>query len=272
MALLSLAHLTLIDAGPLELIDAAAAGGFDAIGLRIVPPMPTDVIVPVIGDNGLIREIELRLDATGLRIFDIEAVWLVPQTDVIALKPALALGRRLGAGSILAIANDPDISRMEANLAALCELARAEGLRVMLEPMSYVVVKNWQEAAAILARVAQPNAGLLIDALHFYRAGGKPSELSTLDPELLPYVHLCDATAAAPPPEGLRSEGRGGRFYPGEGQLKLGELLRALPAGIPIAVEAPCSRYAGFSINERARICGAATRALLSGLYGPARA
>jgi hypothetical protein len=34
MALLSLAHLTLIDAGPLELIDAAAVGGFDAIGLR----------------------------------------------------------------------------------------------------------------------------------------------------------------------------------------------------------------------------------------------
>jgi hypothetical protein len=34
MALLSLAHLMLIDAGPLELIDTAAAGGFDAIGLR----------------------------------------------------------------------------------------------------------------------------------------------------------------------------------------------------------------------------------------------
>jgi sugar phosphate isomerase/epimerase len=271
VALLSLAHLTLIDAGPLELIDAAAAGGFDAIGLRIVPPMPTDMIVPVIGDDRMIREIELRLDATGVRIFDIEAVWLVPQIDVIALKPALALGRQFGAESIVVIANDPDLGRMEANLAALCELARAEGLRVLLEPMSYVVVKNWQEAAVILARVAQPNAGLLIDALHFYRSGGKPSELSTLDPKLLPYVHLCDAAAAAPPPEGLRSEGRGGRFYPGEGQLKLGELLRALPADIPIAVEAPCRRYAGLSINERARICGAATRALLSGLCGPAR-
>ena len=69
VALLSLAHLTLIDAGPLELIDAAAAGGFDAIRLRIVPPMPIDVIVPVIGDDRMIREIELRLDATGLRIF-----------------------------------------------------------------------------------------------------------------------------------------------------------------------------------------------------------
>jgi hypothetical protein len=34
---LSLAHMTVLDAHPLELIDAAAAGGFDYIGLRIVP-------------------------------------------------------------------------------------------------------------------------------------------------------------------------------------------------------------------------------------------
>ncbi len=269
MTLLSLAHLTVMDAGPLELIDAAAAGGFDAIGLRIVPPMPTDVIVPVVGDRNIIREIELRLDATGVRVFDIEAVWLMPHTDVEALKPALALGRQFGAASILAIGNDSDMARMEANLARLCELARAEGLRVMLEPMSYVVLQNWQQAADILARVAQPNAGLLIDALHFYRAGGNSADLAKLDPALMPYFHLCDAYATAPPAEGLRPEGRGGRLYPGEGELPLGELLRAMPAGIPIAVEAPCAHYAGLSINERARICGAATRALLSGIFGP---
>src|SRR5580658_6346970 len=105
--LLSLAHLTVLDAGPLELIDAAAAGGFDAIGLRIVPPMPTDMIVSVVDDRKMIREIELRLDATGVRIFDIEAVWLMPYTDVEALKPALALGRLFGATSILVIGNDP---------------------------------------------------------------------------------------------------------------------------------------------------------------------
>jgi hypothetical protein len=53
---ISLAHLTVLDAGPLELIDAALAGGFDTLGLRIVAPMLTDTIVPVIGDEPLIRE------------------------------------------------------------------------------------------------------------------------------------------------------------------------------------------------------------------------
>jgi hypothetical protein len=37
---LSLAHLTVLDAHPLELIDAAAAGGFNSVELRIVAPCP----------------------------------------------------------------------------------------------------------------------------------------------------------------------------------------------------------------------------------------
>ena len=63
---LSLAHLTVLDAHPLDLIDAAVAGGFDAIGLRIVPPMRTDTIVPVIGDETLIRRFEQGLSDTGI--------------------------------------------------------------------------------------------------------------------------------------------------------------------------------------------------------------
>ena len=59
--LLSLAHLTVLDADPLALIEAAAAGGFDAIGLRIVPPFVTETIVPVVGDADLQRRIKQRL-------------------------------------------------------------------------------------------------------------------------------------------------------------------------------------------------------------------
>ena len=61
----------------------------------------------------------------------------------------------------------------------------------------------------------------------------------------------------------LRVEGRGGRFYPGEGELPRRAFTRALPDAIPVAVEAPCARYTDLPVLERARICGAATRALL---------
>lgn len=264
VAMLSLAHLTVLDAHPLELIDAALAGGFDALGLRIVAPMPTDTIVPVIGDEALIRSIEERLDATGRRVFDIEAVWLMPHTDVVALEPALALGRRLGARHLLVVGNDPDEGRLAANFAALCDLAGGYGIGIVLEPIPYVELGTPAQARALLDMVRKPNAKLLIDALHLYRAGGSPADLAAIDPGLFPYIHLCDAAANRPPPEGLRAEGRGGRFYPGEGELPLLQFLRAFRDDIDIGIEAPCVRYAQLPVLERARICGAATRALLS--------
>jgi sugar phosphate isomerase/epimerase len=267
---LSLAHLTVLDADPLTLIDTAAAGRFDAVGLRIVPPMPTDQIVPVIGNERLIGEIERRLDdSTGVRILDIEAVWLMPHTDIAALKPALELGARLGAKHLLVVGNDPDGIRQCDNFAALCDLAQEVKLGIALELMSYVELRTLSQARELLDQVRRPNAGLLIDALHFYRSGAHPRDLAGIDPNLFPYIHLCDAYAAAPDAAGLRAEGRGGRFYPGEGELPLGEFLRAFPADIPVAIEAPCAAYAGLSPLERGRISGAATRALLSGIRGP---
>lgn len=268
MPLLSLAHLTVLDAHPLELIDAAVAGGFDAIGLRIVAPMPSDKIVPVIGDEPLVRAIEERLDATGRRVFDIEALWLMPHTHVWALEPALALGRRLGARSLLVVCNDPDPHRTAANFAAICDLAARYELDIVLEPIPYVELGTPAQALALIAQVGKPNAKLLIDVLHFYRSGAETASLTGIDPSLMPYIHLCDAAATAPLASGLRQEGRGGRFYPGEGELPLTDFLHAFAADIPIAVEAPCARYAHLPVVERARICGAATRALLSGVHG----
>jgi sugar phosphate isomerase/epimerase len=264
--MLSLAHLTVLDAHPIELIDAALAGGFDTLGLRIVAPMPTDTIVPVIGDESLIRSIEERLDATGRRIFDIEAVWLMPHTDVAGLEPALALGSRLGAKHLLVVGNDPDQGRLAANFSRLCDLAGGYGIGIALEPIPYVGLGTPSQGLALLEKVRKPNAKLLIDALHLYRSGANLADLAVIDPSLFPYIHLCDAAATPPPPDCLRPEGRAGRFYPGEGELPLASFLRAFPANIPIGVEAPCARYAHLPVLERARICGAATRALLSGI------
>ena len=61
MPLLSLAHFTVVEADPITLIEAAQAGGYDAIGLRIVPPFPTDHVFPVIGDRNVIRSIAAAL-------------------------------------------------------------------------------------------------------------------------------------------------------------------------------------------------------------------
>jgi sugar phosphate isomerase/epimerase len=263
MRALSLAHLTVLDAAPLALIEAGAAGGFDAVGLRIVPPLPGDEIVPVVGDTALQRRIKARLAETGVTILDIEAIWLMPQTRIEALAPALDVAADLGARHVLTVGNDPDRGRMSDNLAGLCSAARARGLRVMLEFIPYSQVRNLAAAADLLATAAPADAGLLVDALHLSRSGGSPADITHYDPALFSYLHLCDALRIPPPAEGLRAEARGGRIYPGEGELWLCEFLAAFPPTIPVAVEAPSAANAGLSPIERARRAGEATRALV---------
>lgn len=264
----SLAHLTMIDASPLDLIGAAAAGGFDAVGLRIAAPQPGDRLLhPLIGNGPCVSEIEARLADTGIQVWDVEVVWLAAHTVVADLAPLLELGQRLGARHLLVCGNDPEQGRLEANLAALSELARKYGLGVVFEFMPFVATKTLAEAAETVVRIRQPNARLLIDALHLFRSGGDVRDLEKINPLLLAYVHLCDARGPAPVGcEALRAEARGGRFYPGLGQLPLADFMRKFARGTTVAVEAPSAEHAHLPFAERGRIAGAATKAFLSAI------
>jgi sugar phosphate isomerase/epimerase len=261
--LLSLAHLTVLDAGPLALIDAAAAGGFDAIGLRIVPPFVNETIVPVVGDANLQRQIKQRLHDTGVALLDIEAIWLKPESRIDEIRPALETGAALGTRYVLAIAFDDDRARLLDNFGQLCAAAHRCGLRTMLEFIPYSVLGTLAKAHQFLVAAAPANAGLLVDALHLSRSGGDPSDIAAYDPALFSYIHLCDAPQARPPAERNRDEARRNRLYPGEGELWLEAFLDAFPPGTPIAVEAPNAAFAHLPPADRARLAGEATRRLL---------
>ena len=269
---ISLAHLTVLDADPLTLIDAAEAGGFDRLGLRIVAPMPTDRIIPVVGDEPLIRRIQARLRDSGARILDVEAVWLTPATEVEELLPVLETSQRLGATHLLTVGNDPEEGRAAGNFARLCEAARPFGIKPMLELIPYCHTGTLPAAQRLLARAAHPNAGLLIDALHLIRSGGTAEALRGLDPALLDYCQICQAGAARPEgTDALRAEARGNRFYPASprGHLPLAAILAALPPDIILGVEAPSAEHAHLPPVERARLCGESTRAFLATLPAP---
>ena len=96
----------------------------------------------------------------------------------------------------------------------------------------------------------------MIDALHFSRSGGIPADIKQVDPALLHYAQICDASADMPGPSDtpkLIGEARTGRLLPGEGVLPLAELVAALPAATPVAIEAPCRATADLPAVERAR-------------------
>ncbi|MFF2318334.1 sugar phosphate isomerase/epimerase family protein [Arthrobacter sp. NPDC058097] len=263
--ILSLAHLSVVDAHPLELIDAAVAGGFNAIGLRIVPPMPTDSIIPVVGDEQLIKDIIRKKDDAGIRVLDTEAIWLTPGIVPGDLEEVFDVSARLGATNLLIVGNDPNEGRQLENYIQLCDIAAPYGLTAAVEFIPYCVTGTLEAAQRLVLGAKRPNAKFLIDVLHLIRSGGGPGSLGAVVPEAFAYCQLADLAGPRPADTAaLRQEARTDRRYPGQGEAPLKAILDALPAGLPLGVEAPVLSNADLPVVERGRLLGEATRAFLA--------
>ncbi|TFV58915.1 sugar phosphate isomerase/epimerase [Mycobacterium sp. PS03-16] len=274
---ISLAPLTVVELTPPETVGCAAAAGFDAVGLRLIPATPQEPKRPTIGMTPMIREARRRLDDTGLELIDIEVLRLTPDTDVRAdYLEFLETGAYLGARQILVAGNDPDRARMADRFAELAALAALFGLTPNIEPMPYNDIGTVAQAVAVLRAAGHPNAGILIDALHFDRGGNTVAELNPLPRSWFNYVQLCDAPAEQPADrDALVYQSRSARQLPGQGGLDLDAMLHALPADLPVSVEAPIVAP-GVPALERARAALRHTRAVVDRAdgrgYGTARA
>ena len=119
-------------------------------------------------------------------------------------------------------------------------MARPLGLTVDLEFPSWTETPDLREAVRVLRAADQPNAGILVDLLHFARSGSSVSDLHELPAEWFHFAHVCDAPADVPATtEGIIHTARFERLYPGEGGIDVLGITDALPAGIPFALEIP---------------------------------
>jgi sugar phosphate isomerase/epimerase len=258
---ISLAPLTINEAGPLELIAAAAAGGFDAIDLRVIGPPGVAAVAPI--GKALAAGIRRSLAENGIAAFSATGIWLAPDFAITQVERALATAASLGASHCLAAGYDADWPRLTGNFAALCRTAARYRLRIALEFMPYIPLNTIAEAARLLRAADQPNAGLVIDALHLMRSGGTPADVAALPRAHIAYVQLCDGPREKPVALALREESLRHRLYPGEGEFPLYDLMDALPPDIAIDLEAPCAADAQLSFADRARRAGHATRRFL---------
>ncbi|MCF6386039.1 sugar phosphate isomerase/epimerase [Mycobacterium sp. MBM] len=260
---LSLAPLTVLELNPADIVACAATAGYDAVGLRLIPATDQEPVWPTIGRTPLIVETKRRLDDSGLRVLDIEVLRLRGQTRVRAdFEAVLETGAYLGASEVLVTGNDPDHGRTADNLAELSLLAAEFGLTPNLEPMPWTDVKDLREGGAILSACAA-GAGLLVDAIHYDRALNTPAELAALPPAWVRYAQICDAPAERPSTVAqMMHQGRQARLLPGAGGIDLVSMLRALPAGIPISVEAPL--WGGGPPLRRAAAAARAARRVLA--------
>ena len=235
----SLAHLTVLQCSPPEMVEIAAKTGYDYISIRMTAVTANERTYPLMDDRKMMKETKARLADTGVGVLDIELARMDPATEPETYLPFLEAGGELGARAVIGQVPDPDRGRATERFARICDLAKPFGLTVDLEFPSWTETPDLKAAASVLEAVDRSNAGILVDTLHFDRSRSSLEDLKNLPREWFHFVHLCDADKEIPTTtEGLIHTARADRCFPGEGGLNLREILECMPV-VPYSLGIP---------------------------------
>ena len=260
MQSLTIAHLVL-GGTPAENIDAAAAAGFGAVGLRICARRPGEPYVgdPILGDADAARTLRDRAAARGIRVSNVSAYQFYPDVGWDDVAPVIDATAALGAPIIVANGFDPELARFTSLFARYCAAAKEAGIRVALEFLPYSGVQNIDDAMRVVTDSGASNAGVLLDALHLDRSGATVADIARIPPDRITFAQLCDARKWSGPRtnERLLTEARTARLPAGTGDLPLFDFLDALPPGIEIEYEVARADMAQKSALEKAQTAAA---------------
>ncbi|MDD2867860.1 TIM barrel protein [Neomegalonema sp.] len=263
---LSLAFLTIFEAGPVEAVRIAAATGHQMVGLRILPAAAAgEPDYPLLTDDRLLREVRAALSDTGVGVGDVEIIRLKAQNDWDLFARFCARCAALSARHVLVAGDDPDPARLTENFARFCDLAAPHGLTADLEFMPWTAVPDLAAASRIVEGAGRANGGILVDALHYDRSATTLEQIAALPRARVNYVQFCDGPVPYDPgDEGLIRIARGERLFPGQGGIDLIGLARSIPADATISVEAPNRPWATkIDALGRAAMAREATLAIL---------
>lgn len=236
---LSLAHLTVLELSPPEMIRVAARCGYDFVGLRLLKVTETSPSYPLMDDPVLMRETKEAIAQEGVGVCDIEFVKITPEIDVASLEAMVASGAEIGAKNLITAPYDPDLGHLCDKLAELSQMTQRYGINTVLEFFPWTNVPDLHTALSVVQNAAD-EVKILVDTLHFNRSNSSLDELAQIDESRFAFMHLCDAPVLPSyTSEELLFAGRAERCPPGQGQINLGEIINRLPKDIPIALEVP---------------------------------
>jgi len=240
--MISFASSSLPRLRPLEFIDVCARAGFEGLGLRMHPSPAYSTIpyFPMLGDLEQIRQVKRALAEHHFQLLEAQSFYMLPDTDVQQMVPYLQLSAELGHTYTLVQGDDPDWNRMRDNFGHFSAECKKVGMRPSVEFMPARSLATLQQAVRLLEEVGDPDCTIMVDPLHWARSGGQPSDFEGLDPGLFPFLQISDGflPAGEPDPELLgKPMPPARRALPGEGNLKLRELMAVLPAQLPVSIE-----------------------------------
>jgi sugar phosphate isomerase/epimerase len=237
----SLAHLTVMGCPPPEMTYIAARAGYDHVSFRLIHlGLPGEPNYALAENPAMLRQTRTALRDTGLTMHDLELAHIHDDIDPKRFRPAMEVAAELGAKGVISSIWTPDRAFATACFAEICDLGRPLGLTVDLEFPTWAAVVNLQQAVDVLRAVHKPNAGIMVDTLHFHRSRVALAELEALPPGLFHFAHICDAPDPIPTTrEELIHTGRDERLYLGEGAIDVAGIIGRLPADTVLSIELP---------------------------------
>jgi len=268
VAQLGIELLSVFALPPVEFVNLAADLDcrFISTGLGAAPYNPHGYPSFSLRDDAALRaQMIAAMDDRDVSISLGEGCVVRPQIEVRHLAADLDAFAELGVTRINTVSLDPDRARSFDEFGVLVEMAAERGIETTIEASPGLTVGDLDTALAAIEHVGRPDFRLLIDTMHVVRSGSSVDDIAALDPNLIAYVQLSDATLE-PRFDSYMEEAMYERMVPGEGELPLRELLAVLPDGLVISLEVPQRSLAeaGIGPEERLGHCVAATRALLT--------
>ncbi len=254
---------------PVAHIELAARLGVRHIGFAPAPVVTLPGLYPAWDlrtDAALRRDTMRALEGNGVALSLGEGFLVMPGKDPADLAADLDLAAELGAPLVNCCVLAPDMAFAVDHFGQFAAMAAERGLQVTVEFLAgMMAIGDLPAAAGLVREVANPAAGLLIDAMHLYRSGASHADLAALDPGMVRYAQVCDVPMVSAF-ENYGEEASYERGAPGEGELPLAQFVRALPTDIVIGLEAPmrARTLAGVSAFDRLAPALAATRALVA--------
>jgi len=246
--------------GPAEFVRIAADAGcrrvtmFAYDGSDILPRSNSGLSYPVPITAESKEEVRRALAETGVALDGVEFFPLVAGVDFELYRPALKLGRDLGATRAVTHIFIEDDELVVERLGELAELANSIGLRLTSEFCPLTAGNpSLERAKWLVDQVGSERFGIGVDVLHLIRSGGIPTDVAALDPRYFGVVQICDAIGAHASSDYIKDVHN--REVPGQGDLPIREFLNAVPATMAIEAEVPAAhrRAAGISAAQHCR-------------------
>jgi sugar phosphate isomerase/epimerase len=117
-----------------------------------------------------------------------------------------------------------DLERAIVSLRQAAQWAAGFGVRLALEFRGRSsFCSSLDTALALVASCQEPNVGIDLDTFHYYTGPSKFEDLALLTPASLAFVQVSDLSGVA-----RETASDADRIFPGDGELRLQEILRAL--------------------------------------------